>query len=85
MKRVGALPRDQGTTRGNSELPHVFLKHKNAKTYMQTKGNRDAGWEKKKVDSCSGRAGVESVVVVVAVVVGAYKPNDTLMVNGGLC
>lgn len=32
---------------------------------------------------------MESVVVVVVVVVlgheGAYKPNDTLMVNGGLC
>lgn len=46
---------------------------------MQTKGNRYAGGA---VDSCGGRAGAESEVVGHE---GAYKPNDTLMVNGGLC
>lgn len=58
MKRVGALPREEWTTRGDSELPHVFLKHKNAKTYMQTKGNRDTRWKKSRQLQGEGRCGI---------------------------
>lgn len=52
-------------------------------TRKQKASETRGGKKKKKVDSCRGRAGVESVVVVGHE--GAYKPNDTLMVNGGLC
>lgn len=48
---------------------------------METKGKRDV--EKKQVDSCRGRDG-EGVETVVVGCEGAYKPNGTLMVNGGL-
>ena len=53
-------------------------------THKQKATETRAGAKKKKeeVDSCRGRAGVESVVVGHE---GTYKPNDTLMVNGGLC
>lgn len=63
-----------------AELPHVFLKHKNEKTCMEKKT-----WKKGPTAARKGRerwrdgGGVETVGCE-----GAYKPNGTLMVNGGL-
>lgn len=74
------------THKVKAELLHVFLKHKNEKTYWVggSKGDVD-----KRADSCTERQkkmeegwrrwqwGVRGW--------GGYKPNGTLMVNGGLC
>lgn len=73
------------THKVNAELPHVFLKHKNEKTRMEEKkGNREV---EKRANSCTEREGGSDGGRVQTVVVGcegAYKPNGTLMVNGGL-
>ena len=73
------------TRKVNAELPHVFLKHKNEKTGMEKKIKAREMWKKKKKGSTAawkGRGGrVETLVVGCE---GAYKPNSTLMVNGGL-
>lgn len=68
----------EARTKGeNSELPHVFWKHKNEETRVETKGVRDVEGRKKKVDSCRrGRGGGEGL--------HPRWPNGTLMVNGGL-
>lgn len=61
-------------TREKTELPHVFLKCKNEKTYMETKGKRDM--EKR---ATAAGEGMERETVVVGSK-GAYKPNGH--VNG---
>lgn len=57
-------------TREKTELPHVFLKCKNEKTHMETKGKRD----KEKKGATAAGEGMERETVVVGSK-GAYKPN----------
>ncbi len=66
----------------NAELPHVFLKHKNEKTCMENKARET--WKKGPTAARKGREACRGVETVVAGCERAYKPNGTLMVNGGL-